>query len=105
VARTLNPNLNMWKTAEPFVRGWIERTLGPLGKLEEAGESVKALARMALQLPTLLDEGHRAMQTLAAQQDAAAETKAKTIAAMQPWALAALVFSSIMLALMVGQLL
>ena len=105
VARTLNPNLNMWKTAEPFVRSWIERTLGPLGKLEEAGESVKALARMALQLPTLLDEGHRAMQTLAAQQDVAAETKAKTIGAMQPWQLAALVFSSIVLALMVGQLL
>jgi ubiquinone biosynthesis protein len=105
VARTLNPNLNMWKTAEPFVRGWIERTLGPLGKLQEAGESVKALARMALQLPTLLDEGHKAMQTLAAQQDAASETKARTLSAMQPWQLAALVFSSIVLALMVGQLL
>lgn len=67
VARTLNPNLNMWKTAEPIVSAWIERTLGPIGKLEEASESVKALARMALQLPTLLDEGHKAMQTLAAQ--------------------------------------
>jgi ubiquinone biosynthesis protein len=105
VARTLNPNLNMWKTAEPFVRAWIERTLGPIGKLEEASESVKALARMALQLPKLLDEGHKAMQTLAAQQDAAAETKAKSVGAMQPWQLAALVFSSIVLALMVGQLL
>ena len=40
VARTLNPNLNMWKTAEPVVRGWIERTLGPIGKLEEASESM-----------------------------------------------------------------
>jgi ubiquinone biosynthesis protein len=68
VARTLNPDLNMWKTAEPIVRAWIERTLGPIGKLEEASESVKALARMALQLPTLLDQGHKAMQTLAAQQ-------------------------------------
>ena len=105
VARTLNPNLNMWKTAEPFVRGWIERTLGPLGKLEEAGESVKALARMALQLPTLLDEGHRAMQTLAAQHDAAEEMRSPRLGDMQPWQLAALVFSSIVLALMVGQLL
>ncbi|MBL8790503.1 MAG: 2-polyprenylphenol 6-hydroxylase, partial [Rhizobiales bacterium] len=49
VARTLNPNLNMWKTAEPVVRGWIERTLGPIGKLEEAGESLRDLARLALQ--------------------------------------------------------
>ncbi len=68
VARTLNPNLNMWKTAEPVVRAWIERTLGPIGKLEEAGESVKGLARIALQLPTLLEESHRAMQALAARQ-------------------------------------
>ena len=68
VARTLNPNLNMWKTAEPIVRAWIERTLGPLGKIEEAGASVRALARLALQLPTLLDEGQKAMQVLAAQQ-------------------------------------
>ena len=38
------------------------------GKLEEAGESVKGLARIALQLPTLLEESHRAMQALAARQ-------------------------------------
>jgi ubiquinone biosynthesis protein len=67
VARTLNPNLNMWKTAEPIVRAWIERTLGPVGKLEEAGESVKALGRLALQFPELLEEGRKALRTLAAQ--------------------------------------
>jgi ubiquinone biosynthesis protein len=64
VARTLNPNLNMWKTAEPIVRAWIERTLGPIGKLEEAGESVKALGRLALQFPELVAEGRKAMQIL-----------------------------------------
>ena len=31
VARTLNPNLNMWKTAEPVVEPFIKRKLGPLG--------------------------------------------------------------------------
>jgi ubiquinone biosynthesis protein len=69
VARTLNPNLNMWVTAEPVVRHWIERYMGPIGKLEEAGESAKALARLALKLPTLLEEGQKAMRTLAEQQD------------------------------------
>ena len=29
VARTLDPKLDMWKTAEPVVREWIERNLGP----------------------------------------------------------------------------
>jgi ubiquinone biosynthesis protein len=67
VARTLNPNLNMWVTAEPVVRAWIERTLGPIGKLEEAGESIKAMARLALQFPELVEEGRKALRILAAQ--------------------------------------
>jgi ubiquinone biosynthesis protein len=71
VGRTLNPTLNIWRTGEPVVKDWIERTLGPIGKLQEAGESAKALARLALRLPTLLEEGHKAMQTLAAQREAA----------------------------------
>jgi ubiquinone biosynthesis protein len=69
VARTLNPNLNMWVTAEPVVRHWIERYLGPIGKLGEAGESAKALARLALKLPTVLEEGEKAIRTLAAQKE------------------------------------
>jgi ubiquinone biosynthesis protein len=64
VARTLNPNLNMWVTAEPVVRAWIERTLGPIGKLEEAGESIKAMGRLALQFPQLVEEARKAFQTL-----------------------------------------
>jgi ubiquinone biosynthesis protein len=64
VARTLNPNLNMWVTAEPIVRAWIERTLGPIGKLEEAGESVKAMGRLALQFPQLVEEARKALHTL-----------------------------------------
>ena len=37
VARNLDPRLDMWTTAEPVVREWIERNLGPLGRIEEAG--------------------------------------------------------------------
>jgi ubiquinone biosynthesis protein len=66
VARTLNPNLNMWVTAEPVVRGWIERYLGPIGKLEELGGSAKSLARLALRLPPMLDEAQKASQLLSA---------------------------------------
>ena len=29
VARTLDPDFNMWETAEPVVGDWIERNLGP----------------------------------------------------------------------------
>jgi ubiquinone biosynthesis protein len=64
VARTLNPNLNMWTAAEPVVRQWIERKLGPVGKLEQAGTSIGQLGRMALQLPQLFDDAQKATRTL-----------------------------------------
>jgi ubiquinone biosynthesis protein len=65
VARTLNPNLNMWVAAEPVVKSWIERRLGPMGKLEQAGASAMALGNAALNLPEMLDEAHRATRLLA----------------------------------------
>ena len=32
---SFDPNLDMWATAEPVVREWIERHLGPAGRLED----------------------------------------------------------------------
>ena len=32
VARSLDPTLNIWKTSDPVVRGWIEDNLGPQGQ-------------------------------------------------------------------------
>lgn len=62
VARTLNPALNMWVTAEPVVRGWIERKLGPVGRIEDASG---ALGRMVSGLPALLDDAQKATVMLA----------------------------------------
>jgi ubiquinone biosynthesis protein len=57
VARSLNPNLNMWVTAEPVVRSWIERKLGPAGRIEEAAGS---FGRMMTGLPAMLEDARRA---------------------------------------------
>jgi ubiquinone biosynthesis protein len=65
VARTLNPHLNMWTTAEPVVKGWIERELGPIGKLEGAANAAASLGRAALQLPEMLGEAQKATRMLA----------------------------------------
>lgn len=64
VARTLNPTLNIWTAAEPVVREWIERRLGPAGKAEQALSSVAALGGLALRLPEVLDEAAQAAQLL-----------------------------------------
>lgn len=54
VARALDPQLDMWTTAEPVVRDWITRNLGPVGRLSQAGEGVSTLARLASEGPELL---------------------------------------------------
>ncbi|MGI3904068.1 MAG: 2-polyprenylphenol 6-hydroxylase [Janthinobacterium lividum] len=54
VARTLDPRLDMWETAEPVVRTWIEDNLGPAGKVGDAAFMISALAKGALGLPDLL---------------------------------------------------
>ncbi len=64
VARTLNPDLNMWVTAEPVVRQWIERRLGPAGKIEDAVEGLFSLGRIASGLPEVLDDVKRATEML-----------------------------------------
>ncbi len=56
VARTLNPTLNMWKTAEPVVSHFIQRKLGPLGKIEEAMDTARSMARLGAMLPDVINE-------------------------------------------------
>ena len=54
VARTLDPKLDMWSVSEPVVREWIERNLGPVGKLEDVAEGAGEIGRFAAQVPALL---------------------------------------------------
>jgi ubiquinone biosynthesis protein len=54
VARALDPRLDMWKTADPVVREWIERNLGPVGKLKDAVEGAGEIGRFLGEVPSLL---------------------------------------------------
>ena len=54
VGRSLDPKLDMWKTAEPVVREWIERHLGPAGKIEGAAEGASEIGRFIGNVPGLL---------------------------------------------------
>jgi ubiquinone biosynthesis protein len=55
VARSLDPKLDMWKTADPVVREWIARNLGPVGKLEGAVDGASEIGRFMGQVPSLLN--------------------------------------------------
>lgn len=54
VARTLDPKLDMWHTAEPVVREWIERNLGPIGQVEGAVQGAGEIGKFIGQVPALL---------------------------------------------------
>jgi len=56
VARSLDPQFNMWTASEPVVREWIEKRLGPQGKLEDAAEGAVSLGKFAGAFPELLQE-------------------------------------------------
>jgi ubiquinone biosynthesis protein len=57
VGRGLDPKLDMWTVAEPVVREWIERHLGPAGQLEDAASGVRELGRFLGAVPALLARG------------------------------------------------
>ncbi len=65
VARMLDPELNMWTTAEPVVRRWMEDHLGPAEKLRQAGESARAIGRLVSDLPELIARAEKTNQRLA----------------------------------------
>ena len=62
VGRTLDPRLDLWSTAEPIVRSWIEQNLGPRGKIEDFGRNLSTLARFANELPNVLVRGERLVE-------------------------------------------
>jgi ubiquinone biosynthesis protein len=64
VARALDPKLDMWKVAEPVVREWIERHLGPSGRLEGAVEGAGEIGRFLGGVPALLTRGAALVEQL-----------------------------------------
>ena len=64
VARSLDPKLDIWSTAEPVVGEWIARHLGPAGKLEGAAQGATELGRFFGSVPGLLTRGARVLDQL-----------------------------------------
>jgi ubiquinone biosynthesis protein len=64
VARSLDPKLDMWTVAEPVVREWIERHLGPVGRIEDAAGGALEVGRFLGDVPELLSRGASVLQQL-----------------------------------------
>jgi len=61
VARSLDPKLDMWAVSEPVVREWVERHLGPAGRIEDAAEGA---GRFLSGVPGLMTRGAAMMEHL-----------------------------------------
>jgi ubiquinone biosynthesis protein len=64
VGRMLDPKLDMWATADPVVREWITRHLGPAGRIEQAISGLSAFAGAAGKLPELVARAERLLERL-----------------------------------------
>jgi ubiquinone biosynthesis protein len=53
VARGFDPRLDIWKVADPVVREWIERNLGPVGRIQGAMVGAGELGRLLADLPSI----------------------------------------------------
>jgi len=62
VARALDPKLDMWKVSEPVVREWVERHLGPAGRIEGAVEGAGEVGKFLSGVPGLMSRGAAMME-------------------------------------------
>jgi len=53
VARKLDPEFNMWTSAEPVVVPYMTRLIGPMGKAEEAVDGLKAVHQLIRIAPNM----------------------------------------------------
>ncbi len=56
VARSLNPQMNIWNVAKPVVEGYIRTHIGPRAAARDLAETVKVLTRFGPRLPALVEE-------------------------------------------------
>ncbi|MFX0546867.1 2-polyprenylphenol 6-hydroxylase [Roseovarius sp. S1116L3] len=55
VARSLNPQINIWQVAKPVVEDYIRKSLGPRAAAQSLGKTLAVLARFGPRLPQLVE--------------------------------------------------
>ncbi|MEM1035135.1 MAG: AarF/UbiB family protein [Pseudomonadota bacterium] len=63
VARNIDPNHDIWAAAEPIVKDWITKNLGPAGAGKLILENVKQVTDRLKRLPDVMDQYEASLQT------------------------------------------
>ncbi len=82
VARSFDPKLDIWKVADPVVREWIERNLGPVGRIEGALAGAGELGYVLSGLPAIVSRSVSVLAQLEAMTKDGLVLAPETIAAI-----------------------
>jgi ubiquinone biosynthesis protein len=82
VARSFDPKLDIWKVADPVVREWIERNLGPIGRIQGAMSGAGELGRVLTGLPAIAARSVAVLEQLETMTREGFRLSPETIAAM-----------------------
>ena len=82
VARSFDPKLDIWKVADPVVREWIERNLGPLGKIQGAMSGAGELGRVVAALPSIATRAVTVLEQLETMSREGLKLDSETVAAI-----------------------
>lgn len=82
VARSFDPRLDIWKVADPVVREWIERNLGPVGKIQGALSGAGDLARTLSGLPQIASRAVVVLEQMETMSRDGVRLDAETVAAI-----------------------
>ncbi len=56
VARSLDPNVNIWQVARPVVEDYVKKNVGPLALLRDLAQAAQIMARFGPRLPKLIED-------------------------------------------------
>jgi ubiquinone biosynthesis protein len=82
VARGFDPKLDIWTVADPVVREWIERNLGPVGRIQGAMSGTGELGRVLTSLPSIAARSMAVLEQLETMTRDGLTLSPETIAAM-----------------------
>ena len=65
VARTLDPNTNIWSISSPIIEDWLKETKNPINKAGEARSEASEVLKRLPDLPIIMDRANNIMTLMA----------------------------------------
>ena len=82
VARSLDPELNLWTAAEPIAKEWLAANYGVMGRVREAQGGIEEVGKVLAEVPALMSEAARASHSIARMADSGLRLDAATVEAI-----------------------